>query len=283
MDSKITLLSFGDCIEKGTYKVHSQYRNHINLVSGRKLITVTDNINDIGPVNIVLKTLAHLTIGPLYVGSDIFRINKFTEEQPICNRYSSNLIISPEDSAKLVSNVNIVEDSVIRKGSSESIKFLLEKKEIISDGSFRGELKKALMAAVRKLSSGEILNGVEMIKSRGIGLTPSGDDFIIGMLYAMHAVQFCSRNIPELIVAVHKKAETANLISQTYLDLARRGRYYRDLRELINSLIIGNKTDISQKTAAVLLKGETSGADMLTGFIITIKNSREIFKKSINF
>jgi len=77
-----------------------------------------------------------------------------------------------------------------------------------------------------------------------------------------------------------KNSPTGNLISGNYITLAAAGSFFNDLKQLILALTAENNEELALKTAAILKKGETSGADMLTGFILTLQKKELLCNSS---
>lgn len=99
----------------------------------------------------------------------------------------------------------------------------------------------------------------------GIGLTPSGDDFMMGALYAAWIV-----HPPEIAsVLAREIADTAipltTSLSAAWLRAAGRGEAGILWHELFNSLLLPSAS-LQSPISKILSVGETSGADALAGF-----------------
>lgn len=109
---------------------------------------------------------------------------------------------------------------------------------------------------------------IPSLKGLGIGLTPSGDDFIIGILAALdlmnegHTLDIDRNQILEL-------ASSKNPYSQTFLNLAAQSLYSSHIGNFLTTF--AGEQELKQSLDDVLLYGETSGADWLAGFISTLK------------
>jgi hypothetical protein len=114
--------------------------------------------------------------------------------------------------------------------------------------------------------------GVRMIAGCGFGLTPSGDDFICGMLVGLHvAGQVCGTDLSSIIETIYRAAETRNFLSQTFLSLACDGCVDARLKALLEALGWDDRTMTGECARSVISVGETSGADMLTGLYMTLE------------
>ncbi|HXX37691.1 MAG TPA: DUF2877 domain-containing protein [bacterium] len=104
----------------------------------------------------------------------------------------------------------------------------------------------------------------------GPGLTPSGDDFLAGMLVAL-ALAHEQRPDPVLAEIAGLLLETAaprtHGISAAYLRAAYTGEVSERWQPLIGALAAGDDDGVAAAALAVIKTGETSGADMLAGFL----------------
>jgi uncharacterized protein DUF2877 len=107
----------------------------------------------------------------------------------------------------------------------------------------------------------------------GPGLTPAGDDFIAGVLLALALVrqQRADTALNEIAtLLVETAAPRTHEISGAYLRAAYDGQVGERWHPLLAALAAGDGAEIAAAAAPVLATGETSGADMLTGFVVGI-------------
>ena len=110
------------------------------------------------------------------------------------------------------------------------------------------------------------------MKGVGFGLTPSGDDFNCGILYALNYVnEIINNELSEIIKECYLNSLGNNLISNTFLKFAYLNKFYENFYQLLEALKQNNTKAISFYTNKIIGSGHTSGSDMLTGFIVTIK------------
>ncbi len=104
----------------------------------------------------------------------------------------------------------------------------------------------------------------------GPGLTPAGDDFLAGILLALALVQE-HRPDAELSQIAGLLLETAaprtHEISAAYLRAAHAGEVGEQWHALLAAISAGDTERVRDSVRAVVGIGETSGADMLAGFI----------------
>ena len=114
--------------------------------------------------------------------------------------------------------------------------------------------------------------GIRLLAGCGFGLTPSGDDFIAGMLIGLNVVQLLTgRSRRTLAKRLLAAAEGDNLLSNSFLALAHSGRVTEPMQAFVSALASRASADLARHTRRVMAAGETSGADLLTGFVMTVK------------
>lgn len=107
----------------------------------------------------------------------------------------------------------------------------------------------------------------------GLGLTPSGDDFIGAIFFALaHAPRPAwQAALPPLRRRVLAAAEHAtNPISAALLQDLMAGASYRVLHELLSALQSGSPQAITEARNALLRVGASSGADLLAGLLLAL-------------
>ncbi len=111
----------------------------------------------------------------------------------------------------------------------------------------------------------------------GAGLTPSGDDFVGGILFAVaHTSAPCfgpagRKALPATIARIRRAAQAAtNPISAALLDDLMAGRSYRALHEVLAALHSGDLRGIDAAHGRLFKVGASSGADMLAGLLLAL-------------
>lgn len=104
----------------------------------------------------------------------------------------------------------------------------------------------------------------------GIGLTPSGDDFLMGAIYAawiIHPVEVAGMLAHEIASIA---APLTTSLSAAWLRSAGRGEAAALWHEFFRGLLLGDPHEIRAREAKILDVGETSGEDALAGFCRTM-------------
>jgi hypothetical protein len=130
----------------------------------------------------------------------------------------------------------------------------------------------ALVQACRALDTGFAIRQVQRLIGWGEGLTPAGDDFLVGLLASLDAGAQDNpqrRGFRDTIAeSLVRGAHDTTPIAAHYLRLAAGGHYGQPLVGLRNALLDADRSDVFDNALACALGvGATSGADMVSGFL----------------
>jgi hypothetical protein len=104
----------------------------------------------------------------------------------------------------------------------------------------------------------------------GKGLTPAGDDFIMGVLLGYQFVR-TQNGASQFLAGVVKGLEgRTNALSMAFIRSACRGEASVAWHKLYEGLVIGSVGQMREACRRVLQTGHSSGADALTGFVAVI-------------
>ena len=135
-----------------------------------------------------------------------------------------------------------------------------------------------LSGAVRRADTTVYTNAARALAGRGQGLTPAGDDFILGAMYAawiLHPPEFASR-IAHAMAAVAVPRTTS--LSAAWLQAGARGEASARWHALFEALLGGHSPGVHDAIERILATGHTSGADGLAGLLdgLGIRVGREL-------
>ena len=178
----------------------------------------------------------------------------------------------PDDSSHFHRNLSFFEELLRTTAPPNSLAFLLDEKRIENfRPGFERSFAERVERGVHRIFNGRLLDGVRSLKGCGWGLTPSGDDFIAGLLIGLNLLQkMRGEDYRPILDAAFQAAQAGNIFSNTFLDLARRGLLFARMKELISSLTHGSADAVRKATERLFAVGETSGADLGTGFFMTM-------------
>jgi hypothetical protein len=109
------------------------------------------------------------------------------------------------------------------------------------------------------------------IAGLGPGLTPSGDDFLMGLLHAVwlaHPGRTASRIAGWILEAAAPRTTT---LSAAWLTSAAKGEAGASWHELLSTMEMSPRSELAEAVQKILKTGHTSGADALAGFIAGLK------------
>jgi hypothetical protein len=170
-------------------------------------------------------------------------------------------------------NLPVARDALLEISSPQSLAFLIDPSRLDAlRPGFEQVLAAHLGKAVTRIWAGDLASGVRMISGCGFGLTPSGDDFICGMLVGFRLLeQVCGRDLSKKIETVYHAAESDSFLSRNFLAMAYQGCVDARMKALLSALISGDEVVTRERTESVISVGETSGADLLTGLLMTLE------------
>jgi hypothetical protein len=269
----IEIVSHGNQIRRGKYYLHSKFTSAVNFCSDDSFVFIVNKEVGSGPLNIVVQGVTVDSVSSLEVGSDGFYLNgkKFYFDE--LKIYDSKLQISNFTEKRFKHNLSFFEPTLIEFSPPKSLAFLLdESRRSEFTSSFEIEYVKRFENAVQLVLSDDFLSGIKMLKGLGPGLTPSGDDFISGVLIALNLRSMInSSDNSNRIEQIYKTVESRNHFTTAFLRCSAKGFLLEKFKRLIDSLLNGNEDEIIQNTRLLFTIGATSGADQAVGFLIGIK------------
>jgi len=268
------LLSIGDKVQQGTYKVHSRFNRVINFINCDQLISIVEKEIGAGPVNIVFEGVNLDGIHALKIEHQSILLGKIKIDFQNIFYYHSSIDFEHWDIKTFKKNLTFFKTLLIKTSPQKSLAFLLDEGRI---NDFHSEFEKMFVKqisnGVSEIFNGDMLSGVKKIKGCGFGLTPSGDDFIAGMLIGFNFIQkMLRKNFYNLINSIYEISKGENIFSNTFMNLAKDGMVFEKMKRLLTDISYRGEKEICQSTERLFSVGASSGADMATGFYMTIQS-----------
>ncbi len=280
------MLSIGDRVPAGLYHVHSRFGRVVNFCDDGCMVSLVDKTIDPGPCRLVTRAKSMLDAESLRVEKHEVFLDDTKISLDAALTYDSHINWTSTLVPTLESNVELLGEVLAEEASARSLAFLLDSSRLVSfHRGFETSVAEHVHLAVTrmlpripKVQTGLVLDdlvplieGVGMLSGCGFGLTPSGDDYVCGMLLALHVLekvwQMDLRNLRDL---VYLAATTDNDLSMQFLSLARDGRVFAGMKHLLTSLA-GDGRGVRGWTMHLLDVGESSGADMAVGLLLTLR------------
>jgi len=281
------VLSIGDRVPNGTFRLHSRFERAVNFIAdgagapspdGVVMVSLVARDVGAGPINLVVdaaKVAAPRTLG-IADGAASTRAVVADGRALDATRaalYDSRICPGRVDGRALTMNLDVLREVLIASAPKKSLAFLLDRRRL---ADFRPGFERSVAAhiahCVRDAIEGDVLRAARRLRGCGFGLTPSGDDFICGMLIAMNLGEAATGvRLEPRRRAVRDAARTGNVLTDTFLALACDGRVSERTRGLVEALLAGSRRDVVGRACEAIAVGETSGADFATGLLMELR------------
>jgi hypothetical protein len=277
--------------------VHSIFRRVINITAlENRLITVVGQEVGQGPLNILVDipgSLDLLTIGinkgdtvsqvddTIVIGENVLVISTQSAELWRPNRnFQTNL----QSIRHIITNIEYLSDFALNFGHLNGLGELIPFTHI--HGLKDSETKKlglvsqialphisSLLKAIKSSHTQEIKRNIESLVGLGPGLTPAGDDMLLGLMVSM---LYLSENFKEKSIDVKKINEDiisvisgkTTTISEEFLREASVGNANEAVASLMECLLTSKSGELENSIRKVLNVGGTSGTDTVFGVIL---------------
>jgi hypothetical protein len=278
------ILSIGDFFTPGTYQLHSHFSKVVNYSCNKNLISVVCSEIGNGPVNIVVSESGNLSDEKIIISKNKISGDTFSIDVSNANCYNSSIDANDIRQIDIDFIIKNLSPLLIKNASELSLTVLLDDSRRINfSSSFEKEFLRKMISGAEKMNDAHFIEAIKTFAGCGFGLTPSGDDFITGMLNALFILREISgnKNLDSLRNKILQEAESENIISSNAMKMAANGRFHERMKNMIFALSEKDENKIHSNCHQLLTMGETSGADMLTGFLYTfvVENRFNYFSK----
>jgi hypothetical protein len=148
--------------------------------------------------------------------------------------------------------------------------FQLDKGPLLTRKLHRPVLR--LIAATERLDPHTSADAAQKMIGLGPGLTPSGDDFLIGWLAGLWSTAAQDNRRPGFLStfggSLSTLAKETNEISRTYLYYAIKGEFSSSIVMLVNAISDGEEQRLLSAAQEAMNVGHSSGMDSVTGLLI---------------
>jgi hypothetical protein len=229
------------------------------------------------PVNIVIETGLRTLPAEMQILPDkiLFSLEGIDiSDVPV---YNSNLQILHPDLFLLSENLTALKQTLSSHASEYSLAFLFdEQRKLNFTTGFEKNLLDTFERGVALLRNGDIEHGIQALSGLGQGLTPAGDDFISGILLALCLVDAVSGNEKsrELRMRIKAIAQTKNIISRSSIVHAANGNFAENVKIFAQTFCNKRFSENDALILQLLNVGESSGVDMLSGFLFTFASDK---------
>jgi hypothetical protein len=246
------------------------YINDAGEVAG-----LVDSLVGPGPNHIVLSD-----IGPRWRWIQITDDTLFLEEIPQSlrgsPRYCSTLCISGGTCKTLAHNLTGLHEWLAETSAGNGTARLLVDPESVvamtaAERALLDQYRQGLALVWQALEQGNSVKaGVRILSGLGPGLTPTGDDLLVGVLCALFlAERMGLRATKESRAEILQTSGDTNPISRTMLQLIGEGYFFPAIKGLLQALPAATWEEVKQQARELCSMGATSGLDLAVGLILT--------------
>jgi hypothetical protein len=266
--------NIGDRVLDGTYEVHSRFERAVNLTCGDRLVSVVTESVGAGPINVVVDGRVLPFLGGLVVDGRAVLLGGRWHRLSDDRVYRSKLELRSVDAAAIRGRLPVLRHLIVSMSPSKSLAFLLDRRRL---RDFRPGFERAvadrIARATETIFGGDLVGGVRAVCGCGFGLTPSGDDFVCGLLVGLNLVARARESdVSDRARLVFETARSGRALTDTFLSLARDGLVSESVKDLVRALGEGDDGFLTLRTERVLSTGATSGADFAVGFLMTVEH-----------
>lgn len=271
-------------------KVHSIFNKVINIEIGKRLICIGYSEMNISPFGVVINEEDFKFVANNLTINTVINI----ENSDITFDHKTILSISNSlEPLTLDLDIKHIENNRLRK----NIKFL---KNLVLISSWKCGFEWDFASIIKSIEGNttsrasefsDKVNCVCSIKhideksskefldyfiGRGKGLTPSGDDLIIGMLCIYNFAGNNVENFKNILGSfIKENSSKTTRISNEYLFYSLKNEFSTSLKELCVSLLYGDEKKILKDVMNIKKAGSTSPVDTIIGIIIAVHSLME--------
>ena len=265
-----------------TLIVHSVYRKAVNLKAGNQLLTLQPRGSILSPISLITDcTEEELAKLPFTAGKTM-SVPLNTEHTscqnlflPVRTLYSH---VFPENLHKKIRQAIAMAENSDLPPHMRGVELLLNQPNLVGESLYMNAIQKILQEFHEIIGdSAKMTDTLCQLIGLGIGLTPSGDDFLCGFLAGLRI----SSSVPSLILTAESDSfrqilekkicsnlDRTNEISAAFLHCAALGQFSAPVHLLLNSELTAEQ--IYQAFSGI---GHSSGIDTLCGIYAAFLNA----------
>lgn len=262
--------------------VHSRFSNGFNIKMGDSLVFIGNTKNGLLPFGI------HLQEG------DIFRaVSSVKNGEPVLWNSTTNsiefseLVISLEKGKSFKNELMTLTSREIfnnrferfclqlkqienRTGLDVSIDEFINRYEAAGEKNWHGVELYVMKLMEAAMSDDETLieEALRYFLGRGQGLTPSGDDMIVGLLAVDAVSSFLSNSFYQKISQLIEVESVTTDVAKEYLRYALKQEYSSTISNMVNTLVGENTSNFDKVFHDLIGVGHSSGLDTAFGILI---------------
>ena len=227
------------------FKRHLIFKNGLYIKNNKGLLYCTAMRCNISPFTMVLTVKEYDYLRRTLLEKDQININIDTSNSSIVRCHQLPLAYLSKKNLETFLNIS---EEVINDEISDCI----------------------IIDVIDRIISGSDMSTLTKIIGSGEGLTPSSDDFLLGLMWVTDIVLLNNNRIKYHVEKALKTVKTTSVSSEFY-SCALKGFYSHNLIRLGNSIRTGRQSNIKDSITEILDFGHNSGKFLLYGVIFGIK------------
>ncbi|MDY0235902.1 MAG: DUF2877 domain-containing protein [Gudongella sp.] len=289
--SKIKALSWDRNFKDFTYKskgrmdicIHSIFKRVINISSAEKILYTISNISTdnapytmkidfSGNFNETIVKEDRIIIGDesIIIGNLKIELSEVDLWSPIGKKSTDYSISNIENNIKLFNSL------IIENGENGGCKDYYLKNFLNINGHMQSPIEEELSKRIEIFYKSLLANSLnkEHVKNLiglGIGLTPSGDDFLTGFLASIYKFEKNNEIHSRISQFVYPLLYSTTDISAAMLKAAIEGKYRETLHGFIHSFLESDNDSFIKSFKNMLSIGSSSGTDLSIGVVLALQ------------
>lgn len=262
----LSLLSRGDQIPPGIYnQIHSTFKHAVNFHCDNHLITLCTPEICPGPWRMVIDYEMLERVQSIELKIDQMIIDREIIKLRDCPVYTTPVFKPVRDTAIPDQNLRLCKARFTQDATPECV-WALAHAEDMDFGSFKGRLASDYRQGYAMFREHHVVQAITCFKSKGYGLTPGGDDFLIGMVLGftwLGRVQ--KKELSEILPLLLNASWSDNLLVYTFFLQARDLWVDQNWKDFLTGLEAPSQAPVSAM-GKIMQQGASSGYDILSGF-----------------
>ena len=271
---------FLELVEKKQFvgKIEQVFNKAVNIFSNDRIYSLIcstlDNApnscrllnNDLSTIEFSVDDLVYFSNNKLFIG------NGYIVSFVLCHLWQYKKIIfdmrnlcSSEYKNYLIKQINLINKCV---SAENKTLFLYQDDNLFyrSMADTLAKMREKLINGLVQKKESDIRQSIKGLVGLGIGLTPSGDDYLCGLSAFLFLNQHPGNEFKLLFEdAVISSESNTNLLSFITIKQCIQQEYRESTYQLVKSLAEGNESDLYQQIMRIINIGSSSGCDMLLG------------------
>lgn len=262
----------------GSGQIEQVFHQAVNFVVDNQLYTLLGSSLDNAPNSCRLgnQNFAALRINPgdpVQVSENTIEIGKdYVLSLALCQTWSSpqqdfarGKLTDPAYRLFLLNQLNRL-DSMLTGRSTSLFNYQGDNPFYIAAATQLSQLRLSLIGLLADQQSAGLVEVIRQFIGLGIGLTPSGDDYLVGLMALLLLKNHPANTFyPDFYQGIMLNKANTTLLSAVTLEKALHREYRENLHQLIYSLVDAAETNIYPQMLAILNIGSSSGRDLLFG------------------